>query len=165
MVYRSADRRHVTHPLRLGQAGTDDVVEQHPIRCSHFDAYRFFTPAAKPRNLLTPERDTRDRMEQPGCLHASMDLYKWAYRLLPIVGSSTLLDCFRLARDVRAVDMRASPYDLRDLGYPPIPIETAAGKSAYVAEQRRFAERAQQLRGRLRTEIGGAFPALSPVAD
>jgi hypothetical protein len=79
--------------------------------------------------------------------------------LLPIVASSTLLDCFRLARDVRAVDMRASPYDFSELGYAPIPIETPAGKSAYVAEQRAFAERGQALRQRLRDEIDRAFPA------
>ena len=160
MVYRAGDRRHTGYPLRLGPAGTDEVVEQHPIRCSHFDAFRFFTPEARPRNLLAPDRDSRDRMEQPGCLHASMDLYKWAYRLLPIITSSTLLDCFRLARDIRAVDMRASPYDFSELGYAPIPIETPAGKSEYVAQQRGFAARGQALRGRLRSELGAAFPQL-----
>lgn len=163
MVYRAQELRHPGYPLRLGPAGTDAVVDQHPIRCSHFDAFRFFTPEARPRNLLAPDRDTRDAMEQPGCLHASMDLYKWAYRLLPIVASSTLLDCFQLARDVRAVDMRASPYDFSELGYLPIPIETPAGKSVYVSEQRRFAQRGQALRGRLRNEIDGAFPALRSI--
>lgn len=165
MVYRTGDLRHAGYPLRLGSAGTDAVVDQHPIRCSHFDAFRFFTPAASGRNLLAPDRDTRDSMEQPGCLHASMDLYKWAYRLLPVVASGTLLDCFRLARDVRAVDMRASPYDFSELGYPPITIETPAGKSEYVAQQRRFAERGQALRSRLRTELDQAFPALSANDD
>lgn len=160
MVYRAEERRHPAYPLRLGRAGTDEVVDAHPIRCSHFDAFRFFTPAASGRNLLAPDRDSRDRMEQPGCLHAAMDLYKWAYRLLPVIASSTLLDCFRLARDVRAVDMRASPYDFSSLGYAPIPIETPAGKSAYVVEQRGFAERGQALRRRIREEIDGAFPAL-----
>lgn len=163
MVYGTDDRRHTGYPLRLGEAGTDQVVEQHPIRCSHFDAFRFFTPKARPRNLLAPDRDSRDRMEQPGCLHASMDLYKWAYRLVPIVTSATLLDCFRLARDVRAVDMRASPYDFSELGYSPIPIETPAGKSAYVAEQRAFATRAQALRAQLLAEIDRAFPTLDAV--
>ena len=156
MVYRADDRRHTGYPLRLGRAGTDEVVEAHPIRCSHFDAFRFFTPEARPRNLLAPDLGSRDSMEQPGCLHASMDLYKWAYRLLPLVPSTTLLDCFRLARDVRAVDMRASPYDLSELGYLPIPIETPAGKSTYVAEQRRFAERGQALRVRLLDDIDAA---------
>ena len=32
--------------------------------------------------------------------------------------------------------MRASPYDLTELGYQPVPIETAAGKAEYVAAQR-----------------------------
>lgn len=59
--------------------------------------------------------------------------------------------------------MRASPYDFSDLGYVPIPIETPAGKSTYVTEQRAFAERGQQLRHRLRQEIGRAFPALSAI--
>jgi hypothetical protein len=37
---------------------------------------------------------------------------------------------FRLARDVRELDMRASPYDLADLGYPPVRIETPEGRAA-----------------------------------
>ncbi|WP_197676149.1 3-methyladenine DNA glycosylase [Nakamurella panacisegetis] len=168
MVYRSADdRRHLDWPLRLGSGGTDQVVEDHQIRCSHYDAFRFFTPAARPLNLLAPDLWTRDRMEQPGCLHASMDLYKWAYRLTPLVGSAVLLDCFRLARDVREVDMRASPYDLTGLGYAPITIETPAGKAEYVAAQRAFADRGQALRGRLVDELDSACEGfrLPEVAD
>ena len=30
----------------LGAEGTDRVVESHRIRCSHFDAFRFFMPQA-----------------------------------------------------------------------------------------------------------------------
>jgi hypothetical protein len=45
--------------------------------------------------------------------------------------------------------MRASPYDLRDLGYEPVRIETTEGKARYVEEQRRFGERSQALRARL----------------
>ena len=40
-----ADVRHSATPLRLGSDGTDGVVESHRIRCSHFDAFRFFTDA------------------------------------------------------------------------------------------------------------------------
>ncbi len=148
-----AEIRHSDYPLRLGPAGTDEVVRSHQIRCSHYDAYRFFTPAARPLNLLAPDLESRDRMEQPGCLHATMDLYKWAYKLLPAMPSELLLDCFRLARDVRELDMRASPYDLTALGYLPVPIETVAGKATYVAAQRHFAARGQQLRARLQTVI------------
>ncbi|HYJ76218.1 MAG TPA: 3-methyladenine DNA glycosylase [Kineosporiaceae bacterium] len=148
MVYREPRRRHPV-PLRLGEAGTDAVVESHRIRCSHFDAYRFFTAAAAPRNALRPDRASTVALEQPGCLHATMDLYKWAYKLLPVVPSELVADAFELARDVRELDMRASPYDLSAHGYEPVRIETAAGKAAYVAAQREFAERGPLLRARL----------------
>lgn len=51
MVYRAAagDVRHRGVPLRLGTAGTDAVVESMPLRCTHFDAFRFFTDPARPR--------------------------------------------------------------------------------------------------------------------
>jgi len=55
-----------------------------------------------------------------------------------------------LARDVREIDMRASPYDLRALGFAPIAIETAAGRAEYEEHQRSFANRGQPLRERLR---------------
>lgn len=149
MVYRADAVRHEAWPLRLAQSGTDAVVERHQIRCSHFDAFRFFTGDAVPRNALQPSRDRQLELEQPGCLHANMDLYKWAYKLSPIVQSELVADAFRLARDIRELDMRASPYDLTDLGYEPIRIETLEGKRAYAAAQRSFAERSAVLRARL----------------
>ncbi len=148
MVYRDDEHRHPL-PLRLGRAGTDAVVEAHPVRCSHFDAFRFFTPAAVGRNRLQPTRATQVELEQPGCLHATMDLYKWAYKLGPAVPGDLLLDCFVLAADVRELDMRASPYDLRDAGYEPVAIETPEGKTQYVTAQREFARRGAELRARL----------------
>lgn len=146
-------RRHREWPLRLGQAGTDAVVESATLRCTHYDAFRFFTPAAAPRNSGRPDVESRVANEQPACLHAGMDVYKWAYKLGPAVPGDLLLDAFRLARDIRVVDMRASPYDLSELGYPPIPIETPAGKAQYVAEQRVFADRGRVLRQRLVTVL------------
>jgi hypothetical protein len=148
MVYRDDATRHPV-PLRLGQAGTDAVVEAHPIRCSHFDAFRFFTPAAVDRNRLQPTRETQPELEQPGCLHAGMDLYKWAYKLSPATPGELVADCFELAVEIRELDMRASPYDLREHGYEPVAIETPEGKAEYVAAQRRFAERGAVLRSRL----------------
>ena len=53
------------------------------------------------------------------------------------MAATTTID---LARDVRTLDMQASPYDLRDLGYAPVAIETPAGKATYAAAQRAFAE-------------------------
>ena len=151
MVYRLArdDVRHADWPLRLGAAGTDEVVETHRIGCSHFDAFRFFTPTARPLNTLQPAREDRPAFEQPGCLHAGMDLYKHAFRLTPMVASDLVADCFELARDIRVLDMRAAPYDLADLGFEPVRIETTEGKAAYVEAQRGFAERGAPLRARL----------------
>jgi hypothetical protein len=149
MVYRASAVRHEKWPLRLGAAGTDQVVESHKIACSHFDAFRFFTADARPLNVLQPTRESQPSLEQGGCLHANMDLYKWAGKLMPFVPSSLLLDCFELARDIRTLDMRASPYDLSTLGYTPVPIETSPGKAEYAAAQRTFAERARPLRHQL----------------
>jgi hypothetical protein len=137
--------------LRLGAAGTDRVVESHKISCTHFDAFRFFTTPARPLNVLQPTRESQPALEQGGCLHANMDLYKWAAKLVPFTPSALLLDCFELARDIRTLDMRASPYDLAPLGYEPIRIETSTGKAEYTATQRTFADRARPLRRQLVT--------------
>ena len=148
MVYRVPEggQRHEDHPLRLGAAGTDAVVEQNRLRCSHFDAFRFFTPDAVPLNPLQPSRSAVIELEQPGCLHATMDLYKWAGQLGPAVPSGLLLACFDLARDVRVLDMEASPYDLRELGYEPVRIEEPDGKAEYARRQKVLADRAAPLR-------------------
>ena len=150
------DVRHAGWPLRLGSDGTDAVVERHGIRCSHFDAYRFFTESARPRNALRPTRDSQVAMEQPGCLHAGMDVYKWAFKLTPLVPSDLVADAFDLAREIRVLDMEASPYDLRELGYTPVPIETPEGKAAYLERQRAFAERSNALRHRLLAVLDSA---------
>ena len=154
MVYRLGEdeTRHPAYPLRLGPGGTDEVVESHRIACSHFDAYRFFTRPARPLNTLDPRAHDRPAYEQPGCLHAGMDLYKHAFRLSPLVPSELVADCFELARDIRVLDMRASPYDLSDLGYEPVRIESAEGKQEYAAAQKRFATRGQSLRTRVAAE-------------
>ena len=113
-------------PLRLGAAGTDAVVESLPVHCTHHDAYRFFTAAARPAQRRRPRPGpTRSRTNSPAACTPTMDLYKWAYKLAPATPGDLLADCFTLAADVRELDMRASPYDLAALGYPPVPIETA----------------------------------------
>ncbi|WP_431710967.1 3-methyladenine DNA glycosylase [Glutamicibacter uratoxydans] len=151
MAYKSEVNgiRHDYLPLRLGARGTDRVVEEHRIRCTHFDAFRFYSPQAVELNELQPTRETQRDLEQPGCLHANMDLYKWAYKLLPLVPSELMMDCFELAWDIRTMDMQASPYDLAEWGYAAIRIESPEGKAEYVRAQKRFAQRAEVLRTRL----------------
>lgn len=151
MLYRQTpdEIRHRTLPLRLDAEGVAAVVEAHPLRCTHFDAYRFFTPPARPLNRLALTRETTTENEQPGCLHANMDLYKWSYKLAPYIPAEWIADAFELAWDIRELDMQASPYDLAALGYAPVKIETPEGRADYERRQRRFAERARPLRSRL----------------
>ena len=154
MVHRGQEVRHEScTKLRLPQETIDELVESRPICCSHFDAFRFFAPSAAPLNRLKPTLETREQNEQPACLHANMDLYKWAYRCMPFIGSALLLDCFHLALEIRAIDMRASPYDLSAWGYEAITIETAEGRREYEVHQRELAGRAKVLRLRLLEKI------------
>ena len=163
MVYRAEHPRHDLS-LRLGRSGTDAVVESHPLACTHVDAFRFFTPEAAPLNARALGREDQLEQEQPGCLHANMDLYRIAFRLLPFVESTLVLDTFELALDIRAVDMRASPYDVSALGLEPIAIETSEGKAEYVRRQRVFADRARPLRRTLLDHVDRllAHPVLEP---
>jgi hypothetical protein len=151
MVYRqSSDQlRHNAHPLRFSSAELAHIVENSALCCTHFDAFRFFTEPARPLNKLQPTRRDTTQLEQRGCLHANMDLYKWGFKLAPFSPSELVADCFELARDIREVDMRASPYDLSSLGLEPIRIETAAGRAEYEDRQRAFATRGEPLRARL----------------
>lgn len=167
MVYRLPvdQTRHSTWPLRLSSEQIAEVVDSAPLRCTHFDAFRFYTDAARPLNIIQPSRDTQVDLEQPGCLHASMDLYKWAYRNYPAVGADLLADCFELARDVRAIDMRAAPYDLAELGFTAIRIETSDGRAEYVEHQRAFAARGQVLRVEIIRALRLAIAAASTDAQ
>lgn len=148
MVYKQTPQelRHNAYALRTDP---DPVVEERGVRCGHFDAFRFFTPQARPLNALQPTREAQRRLEQPGCLHANMDLYKWSYKLAPLAPAELIADCFELAAEIRTLDMRASPYDLADLGYAPVRVETPEGRAEYAQMQKGFAERAKPLRQRL----------------
>ena len=119
------------------------------LRCTHLDAYRFFTPSALPLNAHVPTRADQHEWEQPGCLHSNMDLYTYAMWFAPFVCSDLVADCFALARSARELDMRAAPHDLAGLGYEPIRIQTADGRCEYVDGQREVAAAAQDLRSRL----------------
>ena len=151
MVYRQSpdEVRHNAHPLRYPPEEIARIVESGPGCCTHFDAFRFFTAPARPLNRHQPTRDSAIALDQRGCLHANMDLYKWAYKLAPWSPSELVVDCFDLARDIREIDMRASPYDLRHLGYEPIAIETSTGRATYEQFQRTFTTRGDALRARL----------------
>lgn len=148
MVYRSDDVRHNV-PLRISSNEIEDTVERMGLRCTHIDAYRFFTESATPLNAVTPTRETQPDLEQPGCVHATMDLYKYAMWFQPWVGSELVADCFDLAFSARTLDMAASPYDVREFGIDPVPVETIEGRAHYALRQRQLTDEAQPLRLRL----------------
>lgn len=150
MVYKlPEERRHAGYPLRVTPQQLENVVDCQKLRCTHFDAYRFFTPQAQPQNLFKLQSDTRLDFEQGGCIHASMDLYKWAFLFSPWVSSELLRECFLLAIEARELDMRSSPYELSSLGFSPIPIETEAGRNQFVQEQQQLARSASLVRQKL----------------
>ncbi|MEN9360658.1 MAG: hypothetical protein RL095_2193 [Verrucomicrobiota bacterium] len=149
MVERDGSHRHHRLPLRFPAAEIADLVARQGTSCTHYDAFRFFTAEAAPKNLHQTSRDRQEEFEQPACLHANMDLYKWANKLHPWIEGELLLDCLELALDCRRLDMQASPYDLAAQGLPPVPVETAAGREEYARRQRSLMLRAQALRPRL----------------
>lgn len=148
MVYKLSPEeiRHNGYRLRLSPKEIAEFIESQTICCTHYDAYRFFTKEASPLNTLNPCLETRLEMEQGGCLHANMDLYKWASKLWPWIGSDFIAKTFFLALEGRELDMRASPYDLSDDGYSPLPVETEAGRKRYQKEQQLYAEKTASLR-------------------
>jgi hypothetical protein len=163
MVYRVPQEqvRHADWPLRLQPDEVAEVVERLGLRCTHFDAFRFFTPAAVPRNPLQLTRADQRTVEQPGCLHATMDLYKWAAMLRPLLPAELVADTFALARRARELDMRAGPYDLRSLGLAPLLLEEPAGRAEFALLQRDLASAGQELRTRLLAAVDRAAQVLA----
>lgn len=151
MVYRTSEVRHPM-PFRLSHAEIATLVESEGLRCTHFDAFRFFTPSAAPLNRLPLTRQNTDEHDQKGCIHVTMDLYRYAYKIAPWSSGELIADAFSLAWKARQIDMRASPYDLRSLGVEPLAIETRAGQEEYVELQRGLARLAEPLRQRLLEE-------------
>lgn len=148
MVYKADETRHPL-PLRLGAQRTDELVEQAHIRCTHFDAFRFFTPEGAPLNQVQPSYETVLDNEQPGCIHVTMDILRACIQLGPLVPGDLMLDAYDLALEARTIDMQASPYDCSGFDLEPIAIETQEGKARYIEAQRELSEKARPLRERL----------------
>ena len=149
MVYRQPAIRHQEVPLRLSRPELDGFLESQQLSCTHFDAFRFFSERAKPRNSMQLERTLTAELDQPACIHVNMDLYRFCYKIAPWIESELLADAFALARSARELDMRASPYDLSEFGFEPILIETADGRAQYVRLQREIARLAEPVRERV----------------
>jgi len=152
MVYKAKHIRHDYLSLRMDMDDLAEFVESRPLVCTHFDAFRFFTSEAKPQNKFELNRENFAEMEQPGCLHTNMDLYKWAFKMYPWISSDTIRKAFRLAVETRVVDMKASPYDLRERGLEPIKVETEEGRREYMQQQKTICKKSQPIRRQLINE-------------
>ena len=149
MVLGPEEVRHSSWKLRISQDEIRATIDEVGLKCTHFDAFRFFTPVARPLNPLQLTRADQSENDQPGCLHANMDLYKYAQKFAPVVGSTLVRDTFALAREIRTVDMQVAPYDLADLGVEPIRVETPEGRTEFAKHQLDFSKRAIALRQQL----------------
>ncbi len=161
MVYKADRVRHDYLSLRMDKDELAEFVESRPLVCTHYDAFRFFTDEAKPQNKFELNREKFADMEQPGCLHTNMDLYKWAFKMYPWISSNTIRKTFELALETRVMDMKASPYDLRDFGLAPIKIETDEGRQEYMEKQRTIFDKAQPIRKQLIKEYNNLLNTIS----
>ena len=149
-------QRHLN--LRVDRATINLAVERRGISCTHVDALRFFAPAAAPLNKhgASLRREQQAELEQPGCVHAHMDLLKMALRLAPWLACELVGDCLEIALAARTLDVAASPYDATAFGIAPVPIETSAGRKLYREQQEALMLRAAPVRERL-TDAYDAF--------
>lgn len=149
MVYRTDNVRHSQVPLRMPPEELAKFVESQSIACTHFDAFRFFTPKARPLNHFKPSHDKMPELEQPGCIHTNMDVYRWAFKFYPWIPSRLIVQAFLAASRARKIDMRASPYDLQEYGLDPIRIETKKGRQKYQKLQQQISKEVAPLRRQL----------------
>lgn len=138
-------------PLRVSRDAINAAVERQPLRCTHVDAVRFFAKAALPLNVHgDPPREQQAALEQPACVHASMDLLKYALAVAPFGESAACAgDALELALEARKLDMAASPYDVSAYGIAAVPIETEAGRAEYKRRQIALMKRAEPVRAAL----------------
>ena len=167
MLYGGADRKQDL-PLRISRSLLDEVVATPgALRCTHFDAFRFFAEDAKPMNQLQTLGRATHAAEQPACVHYNMDLFKFALRVTPFIPSELLADALDVALTARTLDLRASPYDLSSLrdstnfDLDPVPVETSQGRKLYTDLQADILRKATPVR----RQLAQAYADLSQRLD
>jgi hypothetical protein len=165
MVYETSEPRYPNIPLRMAREDIGRFIRSQNLCCSHYDAFRFFTPSARPLNQFQPAKITQPDFEQSGCLHVNMDLYKWAYKFYPWIPSGLIADAFFLAFEARELDMRASPYDLAEFGFKAIAVETEKGREEYQKRQQSIREKSIPLRRALLGAYRRLADWIAPLGD
>lgn len=80
--------------LKIFIQAMDETTSKPPSCCHHLLTNR-------PLNSVQLEREGQKAHDQPGCIHANMDMFKWALRLWPLLPSEQLVDALELAVDCR----------------------------------------------------------------
>ena len=136
-------------PLRVTQDTLNRAVERVGTRCTHVDALRYFAPAAASLNYHGEQLQRMDqiRLEQPGCVHAHMDLLKIILKLEPFVDATLRQQVLEIAILARKLDIGASPYDVTSTYHVEmIPIETEEGRVLYRQRQLELMKIVQPIR-------------------
>ena len=147
------ETRHADWPLRLGPAGTDEVVEGPPHRLLPLRRLPLLHAPARPLNTLSPGRDDRPDFRAarlPARGHGPLQAR------LPALPAHLLRPRGRLLRaGLGHPHPRHAGGAVRPLG-PGLRSrcgsETAEGKAQYAEAQRGFAQRGAPLRARLAQE-------------
>ncbi|NCP83861.1 MAG: 3-methyladenine DNA glycosylase [Bacteroidetes bacterium] len=153
MLYKNETNVRHSLALRVSARELQHLVESKPLKCTHFDAFRFFTKEANPLNKTRLTKDSRVKSEQSACVHANMDIYKWSHKFYPWISSELILESFYLAIEARTIDMQASPYDVSLIGLNPIRIETKEGAEEYVRYQKQLCIKGNSIRLKLIHEL------------
>jgi hypothetical protein len=134
--------------LRVSRETITAAVERRGISCTHVDALRFFAPAAGPLNDhgASLQRTDQVKLEQPGCVHAHMDLLKIALKLKSFCDPILLERILEVALASRRLDVAASPYDSTGYGVGVVPIETEEGRAEYRKQQKALMKQAEPVR-------------------
>jgi len=138
-------------PLRVSRQVINETVERKGISCTHVDALRFFARDALPLNRFGGplERNQQVRLEQPGCVHAHMDLLKMAIKLQPFCDPVLLERVLEVALEARTLDVSASPYDASSYNVGAVAIDTPEGRAQYREKQRIIMKRVEPVRREL----------------
>lgn len=64
--------------------------------------------ARRPLNAVELTRGDQGQRDQPGCVHANMDLFKWTLQMWPMLSSEDLVDSLELAMACRMLVSWAS---------------------------------------------------------
>jgi hypothetical protein len=135
-------------PLRVSREVLNETVERKGVSCTHIDALRFFAEPALPLNRFGGPliRSDQLRLEQPACVHATMDLLKMTLKLQPFCDASLLQRVLEIALEARKLDVAASPYDASEYGVGVVPIETPEGRTEYKRQQTDLMKKAEPVR-------------------